>query len=390
MLLIKFLALLNVLRGSESGPSTDIERKRNPVKSFLCEGNYRKLIFYPFVFRNGLVIASPSTRYDEIKETEKEYVEDVIMGFCSLIFDCMGPVAISPYKKWVYSEIAKEVLIESDKTRYFNSIDIYKKKKEKSKGVTLGFILKKITWENIHLLNEFGNRLIDKVETETKKLNKDPSSSEEEKEKEKKKLEIVKKYAKLILTKEQQNLMISAFNIVHDACVYLWEKKENREHFILKMRLNRLYSDKIEFSLGDGPMKKREGSDIVLLGYLSHDSLIYVYNKYGIEVAAELVKEVFLEHKDDSEFCADRIIEREEKRRRIEEIERKAESERYSEELIREEEEEKRRSRGKESGFGLVLVSSERDLCSTVGMEDFLGFDVAVARGLLMRDLRDF
>ncbi|KAL7346334.1 DUF1609 domain-containing protein [Encephalitozoon intestinalis] len=314
--------------------------------------NYRKMVLHPLVVHDDSFIVFPTTKYSEIEEGKREYVKEVVDEFPRLALWCMGFLNVPIYKNLIGSFVNR---IAGSKSKDFHLLyECYKKDE-----MTFGVLTKKILKECKKALDDLGKLFKSEALEEIEKLN----SKKVPAEKEKKELEKIKKHGELIRTMVEQNRILKALNIVCDGCLSLWEREEYRESFILKMRLKKLYTLKLGIEDKD-PLLKYKNDIFSSVGHLNHDLLIDTDKKHGGEIAAELVKEAFLEYKDDYENEINRIVLEDEERKKREEEEKKRkekEANQNAEELIREEEEEKRRrnQKGKSKSGGKKEVKKK-------------------------------
>ncbi|KAL7345666.1 DUF1609 domain-containing protein [Encephalitozoon intestinalis] len=342
---VELLGLINVAWGSleemiitttERGVGRKINNKekemvRQVIKKFPYIANYRKMVLYPFVIRDDSFIAFPTTKYSEIEEDEREYVKEVVEGFPRLALWCMGFLNIPAYKDLIGSLI-DEVFVNKVKSDDFRILyECYKKSE-----MTFGDLTKEILKECKKGLDDLGKLFMSKA------------------------LKEIKEHGRLIRIEKEKDRILKALNIVCDGCLNLWKREEYRESFILKMRLGRLFTLEKSQDIWSNYIR----NEVSLIGYLDHDLLINTNKEHGREVAAELVKEAFLEYKSDYKDEINRFVLEDKERKGREEEEKKRkekEANQNAEELIREEEEEKRRrnQKGKSKSGGKKEVKKK-------------------------------
>ncbi|ADM11452.1 uncharacterized protein Eint_050030 [Encephalitozoon intestinalis ATCC 50506] len=366
---VEVLGMMNVVWGASperavANTEIGIEKKMNDekirrrIKKVLYNSpdifNYRKMILYPFVIHNDSFLVFPTTKYNEIESGKREYVKKIMREITKVALKCMGVLNTSIYYEWIKSLI-EAFATAKIQSGYFDSVYL-----SYEKNGTFRDLTKRIVKECKKTLDELGEILTSKASEEIKKIEALPDPDSEENKKRKEKLKEIEIHGKVIRTIQEQDQIVKGMNMVCDECLNLWKREEDIKSFILKLGLRRLHAKELRIKPKNSYYQYK--SDILsLIGYLDHNLLINTNKEHGREVAAELVKEAFLEYKDDYENEINRIVleVEERKKRNTDEKEMKEkEANQNAEELMREEEEEKRRSKGK--GKGKVVENSRK------------------------------
>nr|AGE96636.1 hypothetical protein ECU02_0060 [Encephalitozoon cuniculi] len=342
MWLVWIFALDNILCASKE------EEKKCELPRRLGEMNIKEItekveidgldtkIIIPFIFHDAKPVVSPITRYRDISQEERRYVEEIIKGLPKLVWDSMVWIYVPGYTWWIKSLM--DIVFNATSFEGFNPVDLYKKAKGKSE-IRFADLVMSIFRFNGRIVNRFGQRLAREAEVKIKEMsNEMPSSEKKEKEE---RLNQILEYGKKLCTREKQEEILKAQKIVCDACVYLWEKGSEDRVAITMM----VYLRNLEVQMIRSSMKKvKVGEPLAFC--MNHEVLISAYKEYKIGVAGELVKQVLKNDKDIDSESVNRVVcsireKEEDERKRAE-----AESARNREELLRMEE----RERGKEKG----------------------------------------
>ncbi|UYI27997.1 DUF1609 domain-containing protein [Encephalitozoon cuniculi] len=334
-------------------------------------------LMVPCIFHEDRVVASPTTRYQDIDEEEKGYVEKVIALLPRLLWRSVAYIYVFGNDSWVVNLM--EEVFETAPFKKSDAVALYKRARGRL-GIRLIDLVNRTFRHNIGMLNRFGQRLAQEAGAKIQEIS--SSLSDEEKRKEEKMLQIIKEYGENLCTKEKQEEIIRAQEIMCDACACIWERDSNRESFVMET-----YSRHLYLRMMGSSMDVEEP----LLSYIDHRGLIDAYEKYkSIDIVAELIKQVFTERgciSDESvndAVCGVREREEAEKMRGEEERRKKEEeSLRNTLELLRMEEKEKSKGRGKKKkggkkGSGEVTAKMEEEKKDSEEVEESAEAEVSL------------
>ncbi|UYI26648.1 DUF1609 domain-containing protein [Encephalitozoon cuniculi] len=336
-------------------------------------------VLIPFVFHGRRLVISPVTRHQDIEQGEREYVEKVVKMLPILVWNSITCIYVPGDSDWtidLMNEIFKTTSFEG-----FDPVTLYKRTRGKC-GMRFTDVVMRTFRHNIGMLNRFGQRLAQEAGAKIQEIS--SSLSDEEKRKEEKMLQIIKEYGESLCTKEKQEEIIKAQEIVCDVCTYIWRRPEDRASFLIEAYSRYLHSKTVEVS-------KHGDIDEPLFDYVDHCSLVSTYEKYkSMDIVGELFLRVFLEGKDINDesvndtVCGVREREEAEKMRGEEERRKKEEeSLRNTLELLRMEEKEKSKGRGKKKkggkkGSGEVTAKMEEEKKDSEEVEESAEAEVSL------------
>nr|AGE96543.1 hypothetical protein ECU06_0090 [Encephalitozoon cuniculi] len=309
--------------------------------------DFRTYVLFPLILHDDKLVVSPDMGYKDIEKEERIYVEKIIKKLPSLVWQSMVFLYIPEHDNWILGLM--NTVFDTSSSRFSDSVGIYKKSRGRSE-MRLVDLMMGMFRNNVSMMEKFGRGLAHKAEVKMKEI---PNEiSKEEREKRKEVLDKIREYGKSLGTREKQEQILKAQEIVFDTCIYLWRREEDRISFVLKVYLRSLQCKML--GLNKGALADDVNQEVSLLHSISHEILINTHNKYGIEVTAELIKRLFLEYMNIDEEYVSNVVEdvkkKKEEERREEEEEKKRKEEvvqRNVEELLRGEEEEKKGAKAK-------------------------------------------
>ncbi|UYI28349.1 DUF1609 domain-containing protein [Encephalitozoon cuniculi] len=361
--LVCMVGLLGGLHGSDVEESEDMKKVRKVlekafsrklydseverIRTFEKELYLDTRVMIPFIFHGDRVVALPTTRYQDVDKSEKKYVEGVVMQLRWLVWRLMAWVYVPGGSSWIESLINE--VFEATVSRDPDPVSLYKGARRRS-GIRLMDLVMKVFKQNVSMVSEFGQRLARSAEDRMQGI---PGSlSPEERKKEEEMLWKIKEHGERLCTKERQEEMVRAQEIICDVCAYVWEKDEDRMSFIMEVYSRHLCL-KIVMPYTD--------IEVPLISYIDHHKLVSTDEKYkSVDIMAEVFKQAFIEHKGIDDESINNAVREVRERKRLEEMREMEERKRREEERAKNEEEllrmverekrEESKGRGKKKG----------------------------------------
>ncbi|KMV65533.1 hypothetical protein M970_080020, partial [Encephalitozoon cuniculi EcunIII-L] len=282
-------------------------------------------VLIPVIFHGSKVVASPVTRYWEIEKEERRYAERVIKLLPGLAWHLMVCVYVEGCGDWI-SDLTHKVFSATSFWRP-DLVALYKNGKKRD-GMKFVDLVVEVFRRNRCMVGRFGDSLARLAEARLQRISGSLSPGERKKEEEM--LWKIKEYGERLCTKERQEEIVRAQKIMCDACARIWGRESDRRSFVLEAYSKHLCLRMVDPSVGV------EG---LLAHCMDHSKLIRTYEKHQVDVAGELVLQVFLGNKDIDDESINNAVREVRERKEAERIRKEEEMVREGEERAKNEEE---------------------------------------------------
>ncbi|ADM11763.1 uncharacterized protein Eint_061590 [Encephalitozoon intestinalis ATCC 50506] len=180
----------------------------------------------PLIFHENEVIVSPVTKYRDIEDSKRKYVENIIERLPSLAWESMVGIYVPKHADWIW-KLMNDIFFKGKYRDNFDVLDTYRGGKSKRLEPRLVDLIMNIFKRNAEMLKDFGESLSNEAKKKMGEISKNMDSKKREKEEEI--LTKVQIYGKSLCTKSKKEQIIKAQKIVCDACVYLWERERQNK-----------------------------------------------------------------------------------------------------------------------------------------------------------------
>ncbi|CAD26509.1 hypothetical protein [Encephalitozoon cuniculi GB-M1] len=305
-------------------------------------------VVIPVILHQSKVVVSPGTRYRDIEEGERKYVEKVIKLLPEVAWRSITHIYALANNDWAV-DLMYDVFDKASSWRS-DTVALYKGT-EKKYGMKFTDLVNGIFEQNNCILKEFGRLLADRVEILIQEL---PGSLDDvEKKREEEVLRKIKEYGRRLCTKEKQDEIIKAQRIMCNVCEYIWKREEDRKSFIMEVYSTYLKLREMESNVDE--------IEEPLIYFVDHRGLINACDKYkSMDIMAELILQLFLQGKNIDDKSIKSAVRSVRERKRLEEMREMEERKRREEERAKNEEEllrmverekrEESKGRGKKKG----------------------------------------